>query len=72
MQPITESWQGHLGGTEIHIGGSDLLGFWQWLSPDELGGSGQRISVGPSWNVGFGHIWLERVVEGLGVLSLST
>ena len=40
MQPITESWQGHLGGTEIHFGESDLLGFWQWLSLDKLGGSG--------------------------------
>ena len=69
---IIESWQGHLGETEIHIGGSDLLGFWQWLSLGELGVSGWEISVGPSWNVGFGHIWVERVVEGLGVLSLST
>ena len=72
MQTITESWEGHLGETEIHIGGSDLLGFWQWLSPNELGGSGMEISVGPSLNVGFGHIWNEKVVEGFGVLSLST
>ena len=71
MQQVTERWQGHLGGTEIHIGGTELLGFWLWLSLDELSGSRWEISVGPSWELGFGHIWMEKVAEGFGAISLS-
>ena len=37
---ITESWQGHLGGTGIHFGGSDLHGFGSGYVLDQLGGSG--------------------------------
>ena len=53
MQQITERWQGHLGGTEIHIGGSDLLGFGRGtvqmnsVSPDG------KVLVGPSWQIRF-------------------
>ena len=31
----TESLQPHLGGTEILIGRTELLGFWQWLMTSE-------------------------------------
>ena len=72
MQMITESWQGHLGGTEIHFGGSDMLGFGSGYVLDQLGGSGLEISVRPSWTLGLGHIWVEIVVEGIGIVSLST
>ena len=34
-------------------------------SPDEHGGSEWEISVRPSWELGFGHIWLEKVVRVL-------
>ena len=44
-EEITERWQGHLGGTEIHISVTELLGFWQWLSPDELDGAELGIWV---------------------------
>ena len=36
----------HLGGTEIHIDGSDLLGFRLWLCLNELSGSGKDVFGG--------------------------
>jgi hypothetical protein len=63
--------QGHLGDTEIHIGVTELLGFLAVAMSYELGDSGGNGSVGPSWSLGFWHIWNEKVVEGFGAISLS-
>ena len=40
MQHIIECWQGHLGGIEIHIGVTELLGFLAVAMSYELGGFG--------------------------------
>ena len=39
MQQVTERWQGHLGGTEIRIGETELLGVLIVAMSCELGGS---------------------------------
>ena len=72
MRQVTECWQGHLGETEIRIGETELLGFLAVAMSYELGGAGYKESVGPSWKLGFGHIWIEKVAEGFGAISLST
>ena len=72
MQQVTERWQGHLGETEIPIGETELLGFLAVAMSYELGGCGWKESVEPSWCFGFGHIWMEKVAEGFGAISLST
>ena len=71
MQQVIEHWQGHLGVTEICIGVTELLGFLAVAMSYELGGSGYKELVGLSWSFGFGHIWMEKVVEGFGAISLS-
>ena len=39
---MTESWQGHLGETEIHIGVTELLGFLAVAMSYELGALGRK------------------------------
>jgi hypothetical protein len=53
----TESLQGHLSETEIRTGVTEVLGFLVVAMSNELGGAGQKISVGPSLTLGYGHIW---------------
>ena len=54
----TESFQSHLGETEIPIGRTELLGFLAVAMSTELGGSGYEISVGPSLTFSLGHMWM--------------
>ena len=54
-----ESLQSHLGETEIHISGSNLLGFGCGCVQVRSVGPDGEVLVGPSWNVGF-RINLDR------------
>ena len=58
LQREKKSLQSHLGETEIPIGRTELLGFVAVAMTSELGGAGQKESVGPSLTFGLGHMWM--------------